>query len=55
MVNRKVNLRNVLAAMEADTTITPEQKKVINSKVLDGRFFSYPLDKHFGNPDHIMP
>jgi para-nitrobenzyl esterase len=34
--------------IEADNSISPEAKKTILSKVLNGRWFSEGLDKHFG-------
>jgi hypothetical protein len=41
--------------MKDDTTVPEEEKKVLLKKVLDGRFFSSPIDAYFGNPAHIMP
>lgn len=39
----------VLDAMKEDTSITEAQKKDLLSKVMNGRWFSYELDKTYGN------
>nr|WP_246201204.1 carboxylesterase family protein [Streptococcus ovuberis] len=40
---------DVLARMEADETLTAEQKKVLNEQVLNGRWFSRVLDEATSN------
>ena len=40
---------DVLAEMEADVTLTPEQKEELIKNVLNGRWFSYELDKKYDN------
>lgn len=41
----------LFADMDADTSISEESKKKIISEVFNGRWFSDPLDKHYGNED----
>jgi len=55
MVNWKINPKQLLNEMENDKSIPTERKNYLIKNVLDGRFFSYDIDKHFGNPNHIMP
>lgn len=55
MTNWKLDADATLKQMKDDTTVSEEEKKVLLKKVLDGRFFSSPIDAYFGNPAHIMP
>lgn len=41
----------LFADMERDTSISEESKKKIISEVFNGRWFSDPLDEHYGNKD----
>ena len=54
MTNFRYEPKKLLSAMEKDDTVSPEAKSVLLHKVMDGRFFSSPIDEHFGNPAHIM-
>ncbi len=47
--DQSVSYEDVLAQMEADTSISQEAKDRIISEVLNGRWFSGPLDEYFGN------
>lgn len=49
MQNRRISYDDVLAQMDADTTITAEQKQAIISQSLNGRWFSAKLDEYYGN------
>ena len=49
MANRRISYDDVLAQMDADTTITPEQKQAIISQSMNGRWFSAKLDAHYNN------
>ena len=51
-VSRNVSVRSdtILAEMDADTTLPAEQKTAIARNVLNGRWFSDPIDRHYGNP-----
>jgi len=40
----------LIAEMEADTSVTKQGKSLVIGSVLNGRWFSEPLDKHFKNP-----
>ncbi|MEF2074655.1 carboxylesterase family protein [Consotaella aegiceratis] len=40
---------DVLKAIDADTSIAPEQKRHLIETVLDGRWFSLGLDRYYGN------
>ena len=51
MANRRISYEDVLAQMDADDTITPEQKEAIISQSLNGRWFSQRLDEYYGNAD----
>lgn len=51
MVNRRFVYADILAEMDADTTITPEQKQAIISQSLNGRWFSAQLDEYYQTPD----
>ncbi|MGT2785474.1 carboxylesterase family protein [Streptococcus merionis] len=44
MSTDKETAKGVIAKMEADDSLTAEQKKVLNEQVLNGRWFSEPLD-----------
>lgn len=45
-----IKYEEVLKEMEADTTVSKETKDQLIKEVLNGRWFSGELDKHFGNP-----
>lgn len=45
------SFEKVFQAMEEDTTISPEAKQTIIKEVFNGRWFSDPLDEHYGNED----
>ncbi|EKT63729.1 carboxylesterase family protein [Providencia burhodogranariea] len=47
MSNKSYQYDDVIAAIEKDNRVTPEEKKELLSQVLNGRWFSEPLDKHF--------
>ncbi|MFV0335822.1 MAG: carboxylesterase family protein [Tropicimonas sp.] len=49
MSEERTKYDDVLAAIEADTSIPQEQKQRVITEVLDGRWFSYGLDQHFNN------
>ncbi|MCF0254280.1 MAG: carboxylesterase family protein, partial [Duodenibacillus sp.] len=55
MGNCRIDPKATFAAMRADMTVSEEAKALLIGKVMDGRFFSAPLDAEFGNPAHIMP
>ena len=38
---------DILKDMEADTSVTPEEKDILIHQVLNGRWFSEPIDEHF--------
>ncbi|KAG4085216.1 carboxylesterase type B [Neocallimastix lanati (nom. inval.)] len=44
------SFEKLIAEMEADTSVTEQGKSLVISKVLNGRWFSEPLDQHFKNP-----
>ncbi|MCW2254599.1 carboxylesterase type B [Providencia alcalifaciens] len=48
MSNKSYQYDDVITAIEKDNSVTPEEKKELLSQVLNGRWFSEPLDKHFG-------
>ena len=39
----------ILAKVDADTTLNPEKKEEIIKEVMNGRWFSQPLDAHYNN------
>ncbi len=39
----------ILAAMDADTTLSPTLKSAVIQNVLNGRWFSAPIDEHYHN------
>lgn len=39
----------ILAKVDADTTLSPERKEEIIKEVMNGRWFSQPLDAHYNN------
>ena len=47
---RRVTYDQILKDLEADESVSPEAKKAITSTVLNGRWFSEGLDKHFNHP-----
>lgn len=51
MVNRRFVYEDILAQIDADTSITPEQKQAIIHQSLNGRWFSAGLDAYYGTPD----
>lgn len=51
MANLRISYDDVLAQIDADDTITLEQKQAIVSQSLNGRWFSAKLDAYFNNPD----
>lgn len=55
MTSYSLDVAKTLKEMRQDSSISEESKKALLHKVLDGRFFSYKIDKEFNNPDHIMP
>jgi len=55
MTSYSLDVPKTLQAMRQDKSISEEAKNTLLHKVLDGRFFSYKIDKEFNNPDHIMP
>lgn len=55
MTSYRLDVPKTLKEMREDTKISDEAKNTLLHKVLDGRFFSYKIDKEFNNPDHIMP
>ncbi len=55
MTTDRMDPKKVFQAMDADRSVKPEDKARLIARVMDGRFFSAPLDKHYGNPAHIMP
>ncbi|MDR3231515.1 MAG: carboxylesterase family protein [Synergistaceae bacterium] len=46
---RRTTYEELLHDLEADDSVSPDARKEIISKVLNGRWFSDGLDKHFGN------
>jgi para-nitrobenzyl esterase len=46
----RTTYEQIVKDIEADDSVSPEAKKAILSKVLNGRWFSEELDKHFGTP-----
>lgn len=50
MANRRMVYADILAQMDADETITAEQKAAIISQSMNGRWFSAQLDAYYGNP-----
>jgi para-nitrobenzyl esterase len=46
----RVAYDQILKDLEVDESVSPEVKKAITSTVLNGRWFSEGLDKHFNNP-----
>lgn len=55
MTSERFSPRAIIREMRGDRTVSEADKSVLIRKVMDGRFFSAPLDKEFGNPSHIMP
>ncbi len=55
MTTYRMDPKKVFKAMDADPSVKPEDKAKLIAKVMDGRFFSAPLDRRYGNPAHIMP
>lgn len=51
MVNRRFVYEDILAQIDADTTIPAEQKQAIIHQSLNGRWFSERLDAYYGTPD----
>ena len=49
MGKKEFDYASVLAAIKKDTSITEEQKDELLSTVMNGRWFSYELDKTYGN------
>ncbi len=49
MTYTRTNYSDILAEIEKDNSIPAQAKKEIIRKVLNGRWFSKGLDKHFGN------
>lgn len=49
MSDERIKYEDVLKQMEADTTVSKEVKDQLIKEVLNGRWFSGELDKHFGN------
>ncbi|WP_346243851.1 carboxylesterase family protein [Shouchella clausii] len=49
MGSKDYSYTDILAAIEKDDTITDEQKTELLTKVLNGRWFSYELDKKYDN------
>ncbi len=49
MGSKDYSYADILAAIEKDDTITDEQKTELLTKVLNGRWFSYELDKKYDN------
>lgn len=49
MADRRISYDAVLAAMDADTSISEEAKAAIIAGVLNGRWFSGQLDAYYGN------
>ncbi|MFT8350289.1 carboxylesterase family protein [Clostridium saccharoperbutylacetonicum] len=49
MSNERIDYEEVLKQMDADTTLSKEVKDKLIKEVLNGRWFSDRLDKHFGN------
>src|SRR5699024_2578632 len=41
----------IIAQMEADTSISPELKEKVIKNVMNGRWFSDTLDQHFQSPN----
>ncbi|MDR2174856.1 MAG: carboxylesterase family protein [Synergistaceae bacterium] len=46
----RTTYEQILKEIETDDSVSPEAKKTILSKVLNGRWFSEGLDSHFGTP-----
>jgi para-nitrobenzyl esterase len=46
----RTTYEQIIKEIEADNSVSSEAKKTILSKVLNGRWFSEELDKHFGTP-----
>lgn len=49
MGKKDYSYADVLAEIEADTSISQERKESLLSQVLNGRWFSYRLDEKYGN------
>ena len=49
MSQREYDYDDVLAAIEEDDSISDEEKEDLVLKVLNGRWFSYTLDKLYNN------
>lgn len=49
MTEERARYDDVLAQMEADGSIPEAEKRHLIEKVLNGRWFSHRLDRHFGN------
>lgn len=49
MGKKDFDYAQVLEAIKKDDSITEDQKKTLLSKVMNGRWFSYLLDKEYGN------
>lgn len=49
MGNKEYNYTDVLEEMEADTSLSSETKEELVKNVLNGRWFSYELDKEYDN------
>ncbi|MGH2118940.1 hypothetical protein ACRCJ0_12805, partial [Aerococcus sp. L_32] len=49
MGKKEFDYASVLAAIENDRSITEEQKADLLSEVMNGRWFSYELDKKYHN------
>ncbi len=49
--DQSISYEEVLKQMDADKTISEEAKAKIISEVLNGRWFSGPLDEYYGNKD----
>ena len=51
MSNKPYQYDDVVALIEQDNTVTPEEKQQIITQVLNGRWFSEPLDKQFSHKE----
>lgn len=49
MTSEHTSYNAIIKMMEEDTSITPEQKKLLITTVLNGRWFSTALDAHWNN------
>lgn len=49
MSDKRMSYESIIAGLQADLSIPAPQKQQLIRQVLNGRWFSKPLDEHFGN------